>query len=511
MNRTLRALSRRSFLTGLGGVVIPLPLFDFFVDGAGRAYAQAATAPKRFIMFKSGLSPAADSDTATDITGGRRNLLTPLTFGANYRPSPATLADPSEPAKLPGLDSLGLQPYVSFVSNCTIPFSRTAGGLSGTGVPAGGCSGKFHQHPVYSQVTGRRCWNDGREEYSLSRNPGPSADQLIRAQLNPMGRFKHANYMVQAPFTYGREMQFGTNGQGLTPDDSPKAIFASLFGSGVAGGTVDPAALLAWEQRKSVLDLIDKRRLQYLNRELGKNERAMLTAHLDQIRELELRVTDTPTLPTTCKAPPPVTSDPGRVANLGQGTDGPWADYMNEDLRADLIVDMLAMAISCDLVRHGTIRMTADQSFMDASFLVKKAANLHNLTHFNDVVTPGSSTRGTTVEDQIKATRWVVGKFFRLAAALQKLPQAGGNILDSSALVFIAEGGFGPSMEGGTNVHSTHNMMVIVAGKAGGALKGNVHLNGNGVHPGGVLLTAMKAVGYSGTSLGDVTATVGLG
>ena len=50
-------------------------------------------------------------------------------------------------------------------------------------------------------------------------------------------------------------------------------------------------------------------------------------------------------------------------------------------------------------------------------------------------------------------------------------------------------------------------MACLVAGKVGG-LKTGLHLQATGMHPARVLITAMRAAGYSGTSLGEVSGEI---
>ena len=65
---------------------------------------------------------------------------------------------------------------------------------------------------------------------------------------------------------------------------------------------------------------------------------------------------------------------------------------------------------------------------------------------------------------------WNVGFFADLVAKLAESPELGGSVLDSSALVFLPEGGVGPPTGGlgGFGPHSTDNMLALVAGHAGG-------------------------------------------
>ena len=67
--------------------------------------------------------------------------------------------------------------------------------------------------------------------------------------------------------------------------------------------------------------------------------------------------------------------------------------------------------------------------------------------------------------------------------------------------------GFDPGSGKTWSSHSTENMACLVAGKVGG-LKTGVHLRATGMHPARVLITAMRAAGYSGSSLGEVSGEI---
>lgn len=135
-NKKIYNINRRNFLKGLGSLMIPLPLFEFMLTASGEALADGTALPKRMILIKSGNAPAWDGDHVKDINGNPRNLLTPLSFGANYQLSEATktLANYS-----------GLQDYVGFFSNGSVPFAPLVSHAALSSVPAGGISGHMHE------------------------------------------------------------------------------------------------------------------------------------------------------------------------------------------------------------------------------------------------------------------------------------------------------------------------------------------------------------------------------
>ena len=82
-------------------------------------------------------------------------------------------------------------------------------------------------------------------------------------------------------------------------------------------------------------------------------------------------------------------------------------------------------------------------------------------------------------------------------------------MLDNTAIVLLFEGGHGYDPEGGDqNVHSSENMAVLVAGRAGGLNPtGGKHIVKAGEHPTRVVTSAMEAVG-AGETLGEVSGVI---
>src|SRR5690606_4792127 len=68
---------------------------------------------------------------------------------------------------------------------------------------------------------------------------------------------------------------------------------------------------LAAAKRKSVLDLISRERIEFLNRELGTKEKAMLTDHFDRIRDIEKSLENIQDdVNVTCRKPAEPTDPP---------------------------------------------------------------------------------------------------------------------------------------------------------------------------------------------------------
>lgn len=489
----IHEIDRRTFLKGLGGAVVALPLFDFFLNSNGIAYAQTASAlPKRYLLMANGISLTK--------AGNYTNFLLPLQQGNGY-----DLRN--------GLMPIGkytnLQDYVSVLTNLRLPYTYSS---STADAPVAGYKGDFHVAANRAQLTGLQTdATNVTTFYDTAKSKlGPSSDQILKAALNPNGTYVHMNYCVQpkiylstAGSTNKRAAQFDTNGRPMQPQASPAAAFDQLFFN---QKSVDPAIeaqrQLAIDQRKSVLDLIDQGLLNSLKRELASSDKAMLSNHFEQIRELENRANSeglTNSSAVTCVKPErPIDPPLGADYQVGttDGQDNSAIAYSNEDARADLFIDLIHMALTCDIARHGTLRLTFGQSWMNSKAISELGMDYHELSHSGAVAqTPF-----------LKMVQWHVDKFCRLANKLKNTTEGNGNVLDNCALLLTSEGGGGTSSDNGLgqSAHSGDNMAILVAGRAGGMVKGT-HIATAQEHPSRVILTAMKAVGYLGDSFGQVT------
>ncbi len=482
-------LPRRTVLKGLSGVTIALPFLEAMVDN--EAYAQTSP-PKRYLVFFDGQSTGADNDT-------RHNLLVPDTVGQSY-----DLKLASQPLSMFG----DVRKDVTIVSGLKIPTAFDNGGT----VPAGGRHNDFHISSLSPLLTGTRVVTGYRPS-------GPSSDQVVANFLAGNTTFKSLVYRVQADWylsvsaPYGRDIiSYRTDQSGnpvaIPSQTSPRAAFSALFGNFTPPG-VDPAAAAKMElelrQRKSILDLV-RGNTERLMSKLGSADRIRMQRHLDEIRDLERRVAAIPPPQTsTCKKP----ADPGADPALGgaQLTDGNGNNtysqnlgYSDEDTRARAFIDLIHMAMACDLTRVASLQMTMAQSHMNMYALTGDRCDVHELGH-------GGSPGGT--EAVSRGIAWHMKHFAYLVSKFRDTPEGGGSMLDNTAIVYLLEGGHGfdPGGNKQNSSHSTENMVVLLAGRAGG-LKTGIHLPAPGLHPANVLVTAMRAVGHTGNSLGEVSGEV---
>ncbi|MBM4379123.1 MAG: DUF1552 domain-containing protein [Deltaproteobacteria bacterium] len=209
-------------------------------------------------------------------------------------------------------------------------------------------------------------------------------------------------------------------------------------------------------------------------REDGKRLQARLEAHLTQVSELRSQLLALPPVVTSaCVAGTPITT---RNVDVG-GT---------ESLAAvsRAMAQLVTLALACDPTRVVSIQFTGsvgDQVFSE----IGQADDQHELTH--DAGSQGA------VHDSVVFT---FARLAELLVSLRGAVEGTGNLLDQSAVLCttdVAEGLY----------HSTRDYPLVLAGRAGGALKHpGVHVRGNGQNTSDVLLSALRAVGANVPGVG---------
>lgn len=486
--KTLR-LHRRAVLKGLGGITLGLPLLEVMLDSQ-KAFAQSAMPATRYLVFFDGQSLGADNDT-------RHNDFVPNTVGRNYdlKSALAPLADYGD-----------VRQEVSVVSGLRIPTAHDNGGA----VPSAGRPDDFHVSSASPLLSGVRS-----QSSSASGVRGPSSDQVMLGVIAGSTPFQSLVYRVQAEWylsvsaPYGRDLiSYKTDSTGrvvpVPAQTSPRAAFQALFGNFTPPMDPNAAARFDFEQRsrRSVLDLV-RGDTERLLPKLGAADRQRLQRHLDELRDLERRVAAIPP-PTTSVCMKP--GDPGADPAIGgnQGTDAGGNNtyaqnlgYSGEDERARLFCDLIHMAMACDLTRVASLQMTMFQSHLNMYPITGQATDCHELGH-------GGVPGGTLAMSRTIA--WHVKHFAYLLSRFRDTPEGNGRMIDNLAAVFLLEGGHGydPGGQKDNSSHSTENMAVLVAGRAGGLRPGQ-HVVATGRHPVNAVLSAMRGAGYQGDTLGEVT------
>lgn len=391
--------------------------------------------------------------------GVRRAQWIPDGTGAGWNPRAETAP----------LASPGLKPYVSPVTGFEI---------------------KTATHPHHSGMagimTGARYHQLGTTRDTIVTTfAQPSIDQVVaeRYWSNPATRARFRSLELGVCRFTGTDE--GTTFQHLShngPNNpnpaeySPRRVFERLFG----GGALEPQVSAA---RRSVIDAV-RGDLRALESRVSSGDRTRLAQHLDSIRAIELRLAASPAACAT-PAPPPegVPDVEGR-------------EQMDQKNR--LMSELLALALACDLTRVFSVLYSPCGSGT-VYWQVGARNGLHQTCHDENA---GGGEIQPTVHGAVTIIMQHLAQFLD---TLRGTREGAGNLLDRCAILCTTE-----LSEGRT--HSNDEFPIILAGRAGGALRGGVHVRSNRDNTSRVLLTALRAVGDPrpsfGTGPGEASAVV---
>ncbi|MEM7137016.1 MAG: DUF1552 domain-containing protein [Myxococcota bacterium] len=510
-------IHRRAVLRGLAGATVALPWLECMMPAKGRAQQT----PARYAILFAGQALGGDGYAKNASRVGGQNI----TEGGHYIADTALGRDyPLTTALMP---LQGMQDDFTMVSNLAIPFNASS--TAGSAVPSGGAYRDFHGGGASPLLSGTRSTTP-----SFTCN-GITSDQVI-ADLNA-GQTTHRSLVFRSqPGFYvsgygfaGRQyISYGAGGGSgarIEAQASPEVAYRSLF-QGFVPEDGDEAARFdfALRSRRSVLDLVLEKRAKLMN-SVGRADEARLERHFDEIRDLENRLSALPPVVTgTCFVPPDPGSDPpigGDHDGGGTGSVAPGTGYSDEHTRSRLFADLIHMAFVCDLSRAASLQITAFQSHMNVRPIADGLGTLEGTTRPAQWASVGGdlhevghngdpNNRGQIPSAALLG--WHISHYAYLIDKLRNTPEAGGNALDNTVLVFTAEAGHGLQLNDGSSQNQTHsveNMVLLVAGRAGG-LNPGAHIDGARQHPARVLVRAMQAAGYTGDSLGEVSGAIDL-
>ena len=431
-------LNRRTFLRGAGGAAIGLPLLEA-MSPLGRAHAQAAAPPKRFIVFFSpdGTIKPAWTPTGSGSTFTLSRILAPLEPNRQHI---VVLDGVDNVAATKGLGDDHMKGMGAMLTGIELLPGTTQGGCCEPAGLAGGIS----------------------------------VDQEIANKIGTTTKFKslELGIMATGSGTVWNYTSYTGANQPLPADNNPANVFNRVFGQ---LGTNTSDLLRIQNERKSVLDAV-KRGYGKLNPKLGSFDKARLDEHLTNIRDMETRITATAVSGAGCVKPAMPTIDYRANANF--------------PAVGKLQMDLLVMAMACDLTRVGTLQW--EKSVGDVKFTWVDPAitrGHHDFSHDGDSAVD-------TVEMLTKINVWYTEQFNYLIEALKKVPEGTGTMLDNTLILWCNELSRG-------NAHSHPDMPFVLAGHAGGALPGNQFLKFGSVPHNNLLVSCLNLMDVPAATFGN--------
>jgi hypothetical protein len=426
-------LSRRAMLRGAGSVAIALPWLEI-MEPARPARAAAAAAERFVMIYTPGgtvLEHWRPTGTETDFT------LSPI-----------------------------LSPLEAVKQHLLV--------LDGIDMPS--AVGEQEQSGMIALLTGTA---QAQNKFA----GGPSIDQVLAHALETEGRRRSVELAVRwgtgkshgvvSPMNIISYRDNGTF-EPVAPLLDPAAIWNELFGS-VPGGR-------DWDA--SILDAVGQR-YQKLAGRLGAEDRVRLEAHLEQIRELEQRLA---VVSSSC-SPPAFVENPGYdpFEGLNSADDGSVRDPATDaaiPAVGKLMMDMLVMALACDVTPVGSLMWSDSEAKYTLPWL---GLNETHRFYLGD-----GGYRALECE---AIQTWYQEQHAYLIARMAEIDMGGHTLLDES-VVFISSHVQSP------RDRSKKNMPFLLAGGGGGLRTGRYLTYDHPPHN-DLLVAILNLFGDSRTSFGD--------
>jgi hypothetical protein len=432
----MKPLSRRTLLRGAAGAVMALPFLN-----AMEGPARAASSPKRFLVFFTGL-------------GTVKPRWVPSGTETNF-----TLSDVLKP----------LEPFKSHL--LVLEGIDMASAYSGPGDP--------HQQGIAHALSGTELQEGTLFPYAC--NPGKmvgwgggiSVDQFLAGQIGQTTKLPSLEIGVQVQYSnVSSRVSYLGPGQPVPPDDDPWNVYARLFSDLES----DPNVLA--KRRATRHKVIDAVKPDYdgLIARLGSQDRQKLDAHLSAIEEIEKRLDAPGLLGGACQLPIMPT---------------PLDIYENDNFPfiGKLQLDLLALALACDLTRVASVQWSSVVQGGKVFTWLGQSKTHHDLSH--------SSTSDMTSEQQIvDIGNWYAGQLAYLMGKLKEMPEGDGTVLDNTLILWCSDIAQGQS-------HERKDMPYVLAGGAGGALTMGRYLKLPGQPHNNLLVSICNAMGVDISSFGN--------
>ncbi|MGE0815956.1 MAG: DUF1552 domain-containing protein [Vicinamibacterales bacterium] len=450
-------LSRRAVLKGLG-VTVALPFLEAMVP-ARTALAKTAAGKVRLACIE-----MVHGSAGSTPFGIKEHLWAPAASGSAFDLTPSALK-PLEP----------LRDYLTIVSNTDVR-NAEAFELPEIGGDHFRSSAVFltQMHPKQTQSSDVRAGLSLDQYYAQrfgQETPIPSMQFCIE-NVDAAGGCSYGYSCV-----YTDTISWASPSQPMPMIRDPRVAFDQLFGVGAT-----PAARA--ERRaedRSILDWITSD-VARLKRGLGAADQARLGSYLDEVREIERRIQKTEAFNSS--------GEPRELPGAPVGV----PDSFEEHLK--LMFDLQAIAFASDITRVFSFKLGRDASnrvYADSG--VKTA--FHSASHHQE--------REDRIRDFQKINLYHIGMIPYFLNKLKATPDGERNLLDNTLVLY-------GSPMGDSNVHNHKRCPLFLAGHAGGALKGNLHIkNADGTPMANAMLSVLHALGLDDvTTFGDSTGAMDL-
>jgi hypothetical protein len=273
------------------------------------------------------------------------------------------------------------------------------------------------------------------EDKATSASNGETIDQLLARSVpkeTPLtsmqvGLLDGVGGLDERHSALSRNMSWSKEGTALGKDIDPQRVFNKLVASGAGpSGTDTDAAAQAAKRRAldlSALDSLSDSTAQ-LQQRLGRSDKQRLDQFLTGVRELELK-TNSVSTPTTAEC---------KTVTLP-------TDLKDATKRAQVMNDLIVMALECDVTRIVTYMLDNSRSDLVYSWVQRRDFENGGATLGGTDTAYHESQHQTGISpDFASITRWHVEIAADLLKKMDAVAEAsGGTMLDNSLVLFMSD------------------------------------------------------------------------
>ena len=317
-----------------------------------------------------------------------------------------------------------------------------------------------------------------------------SIDHLIAQEIGAGSRVPHLRLGTEPPRAQGyltcSNVSWNEDNVLLAPELNPRVAFDRMFRD-----FNSPEARRKAQGQRSILDAVLDRS-KSLSKDLSANDKQKMDQYFSSIRELEERLDKIITPPT--KAAGEWT--PSLSANKTMKFRPPEEVPDSAEEYMDALIDIMILGMWSDTTRVATLMMGHGLSRKNFAFLDGVNNDHHVTSHHRD--------NPQLLKEYQIICRWHVQRLQRMMDKMALIDEGGSSLLDNSLMLF------GAGMSQG-NTHSGSNIPILLAGKAGGAMKTGRHIQtANNTQHSNFLLSVLQKMGGERERFGKSTGTVDL-
>jgi hypothetical protein len=395
--------------------------------------------------------------------GAEKNLWSPAQVGRGFDLTPSSLS-PLEP----------LRDHITIVSNTDV---RNAEAFEAPEI--GGdhfrSSAVFltQMHPRQTQGSDVRVGTSLDQYYAqkFGQDTAIPSMQLCIENVDQAGGCSYGYSCV-----YTDSISWAAPDEPLPMVRDPRTVFDMLFG---VGATPQERAERRSEDR-SILDWIVEDMTRLRNK-LGPSDRARLADYLEDIHEIERRIKRVEAQNST--------GEPRELPGAPVGVPDSFEEHIK------LMFDLQAVAFASDITRVFAFKLGRDASnrvYADSGV----TTGFHSASHHGE--------REERVTAFSRINRYHISMLPYFLDRLRRTPDGDGTLLDNTLVVY-------GSPMGNSNVHNHKRCPLLLAGHAGGKLKGGLHFKAcDGTPMANAMLATAQMLGLELDKFGDSTAVMDL-